>query len=115
MFKEIMFDLYVRRKKELDESCKGSINWMEHNFSTLYVLNPKGHEPQTVELSSDLDMLISLPATPENESLIVYIAALHEWAKVAEARMNIMQEIIVDGKSASKLKAVFLENLAKEI
>jgi hypothetical protein len=115
MYKEIMFDLYNRRKKELDESCKGPINWMEHNFGVLYVLNPKDHKPHVVELSSDLDTLIELPATPENESLIVYIAALHEWAKVAEARMHIMQEIIVDGKAASTLKAKFLENLAKEI
>lgn len=115
MYKEIMFDLYNRRKKDLDESCKGPINWMEHNFGTLYVLDPKDHKTITIELSSDLDSLISVPFTPENESLIEYIAALHEWAKVAEARMSLMQEIIVDGKSASTLKAKFLENLAKEI
>lgn len=115
MHKTILFDLYNRRKKELDESCKGSINWKEHNFSTLYILNPKDNIPATIELSSDLDSLFSLPATPENESLIVYIAALHEWAKVAQARMDLMQEMLIDGTSASNLRATFFENLAEEI
>jgi hypothetical protein len=114
MQKQIMFDLYKRRSEELEESLT-TFNWMEYTFGTLYVLDQKTQMPATVELASNLDSLFSLPATEENENLVVYIAALHEWAKMAKARMNLMEEIITEEKSTSKLRSLFLENLAKEI